>query len=181
MKTLEHTRTALLIFLLLPLLAVECYDEPFAPKLPEATQTGEGMMAAKVNGVVWIAEGGLIGENPEAEYWKEEGRLTFGGSNRKGKSPSGLSIVLRDVYTPGEYYAWGSDTFIDGTRMIFTGKGSFKNCSPQQSNPGSVTITNIDTIGLIVSGTFEFDGICDNGDTVKIRDGRFDIVYKEFL
>ena len=177
MKTLKLRRTALLIFLLLPLLAVECYDEPFAPELPEATQTGKGTMAAKVNGVVWIAEGGLIGDNPEADYnFHSEGRLRFVGRDRRSDEVSTINIQIRDMYDTGIFYAWGGDTFPDGTRMIFRGKG--KSYSPERSNPGSVEITHFDTINHIVSGLFSFDGVCENGDTVKVREGRFDIKYE---
>ena len=173
MKTIKHTRTTLLIFLLLPLLAVECYDEPFAPKLPQATESGEGMMAAKVNGVVWIAEGGLIGDNPSAMYGDITGRLIFGGDDRSRSSF--FTIICDNVHSTGIYYAWGTSTFQDGTTALF--KGSWGVCAAQSFNPAEIKITRLDTIEQIIAGTFEFDGICENGDTVKVRQGRFDVTY----
>jgi len=164
------------MFLLLPLLAVECYDEPFAPKLPQATQTGEGMMAAKVNGVVWIATGGLIGDNPSATYGNITGRLDIGGRYKHNEGISSMSITVSNVFNETVYYAWGLSTFQDGTRIYFDSP-THEWCQAHRSNPGIVEITRLDTIEQIISGTFDFDGICENGDTVKVRQGRFDVTY----
>ena len=174
MKTLKNTRTALLTFLLLPLLAVECYDEPFAPKLPEATQTGEGMMAAKVNGVVWEAQGGLIGENPEAFYSHESGNFGIRGTYRADQVSS-MNMAYDNMRTVGEYNLWGNIGQVRGHHIRFNGK--FGRCPAVQSNPGKLRITRLDTIEHIIAGTFEFDGICENEDTVKVRQGRFDVTY----
>jgi hypothetical protein len=43
---------------------------------------------------------------------------------------------------------------------------------------GELTITHLDTINLIVSGTFQFKAVSKGGDTVRITNGRFDVHYK---
>jgi hypothetical protein len=180
MKNLKNTRTALLIFLLLPLLAVECYDEPFAPKLPPETQEGKGMMAAEVNGVIWLAEGwgGLLGgENPWADYLSEKGRLRFGGTDYRGDETSRFFGRIDNVYEEGVYFVWGMDPIHDGTAIHFS-SASHRRCSPHRFNPATVEITRFDTIRNIVSGRFFFDGICESGDTVEVRKGRFDIEFE---
>lgn len=42
---------------------------------------------------------------------------------------------------------------------------------------GELTIKRLDEINQIVSGTFWFNAVNDNADTVKITDGRFDMHY----
>jgi hypothetical protein len=42
---------------------------------------------------------------------------------------------------------------------------------------GQLTITHLDTINQVVSGTFQFKAVSKIGDTVKITNGRFDVHY----
>lgn len=48
------------------------------------------------------------------------------------------------------------------------------------SNPESnkVTVTYFDPEKKIISGTFEFTGTAENGDTVRISNGRFDVPFE---
>jgi hypothetical protein len=41
--------------------------------------------------------------------------------------------------------------------------------------PGELVITRLDTVNMILSGTFWFDAMNMVNETVKIRDGRFDL------
>jgi hypothetical protein len=43
----------------------------------------------------------------------------------------------------------------------------------------SLTILKLDTVNNIISGTFQFDAINeeDDTDTIKIREGRFDVKF----
>jgi len=40
---------------------------------------------------------------------------------------------------------------------------------------GEFTITKLDTVNYIISGTFWFDAVSEDGEVVEIREGRFDI------
>ncbi len=42
---------------------------------------------------------------------------------------------------------------------------------------GELTITRFDEVNQIVSGTFSFNAVNEIGDTVKVTDGRFDMLY----
>ena len=44
-------------------------------------------------------------------------------------------------------------------------------------NIGELIITRIDTASRTVSGTFWFDAVDNNGETVEVRNGRFDVFY----
>lgn len=43
--------------------------------------------------------------------------------------------------------------------------------------PGALLITNFDSQNFIVSGTFEFTVLTDDGNEINITDGRFDLNY----
>jgi hypothetical protein len=54
------------------------------------------------------------------------------------------------------------------------------NHTEQQLNPNNfMTILKLDTVNNIISGTFQFDAINENDDTdtIKIREGRFDVKF----
>lgn len=61
------------------------------------------------------------------------------------------------------------------------GGGEFRTSSQNQYNTNNtysdeLTITRVDTYNSIISGTFWFDAINEQGQIVEIRDGRFDYV-----
>ena len=43
--------------------------------------------------------------------------------------------------------------------------------------PGTLIITRFDPSNFIISGTFEFTVLDDNGNEIKITNGRFDMQY----
>ena len=45
------------------------------------------------------------------------------------------------------------------------------------SSPGILNITEHDTENFILSGTFEFTVLDENGKQIKVTDGRFDVKY----
>ena len=58
---------------------------------------------------------------------------------------------------------------------IFTGSDYFTNSIQK----GELTITYLDKNNQIISGTFWFDAINNDGDIVEIREGRFDMPYSK--
>jgi len=45
------------------------------------------------------------------------------------------------------------------------------------SNPGNLTITNFDQANFIISGTFNFTVLDNDGNEINITNGRFDMNY----
>jgi len=45
------------------------------------------------------------------------------------------------------------------------------------NNPGKLIITRFDPENFIISGTFSFSIIDENGDNIEITEGRFDMNY----
>jgi hypothetical protein len=62
----------------------------------------------------------------------------------------------------GEFYLGGGIGFIYSTDEIY---------------PGTLTITNFDSENFIISGTFEFTVLDNEGNEIQITDGRFDLNY----
>jgi hypothetical protein len=80
---------------------------------------------------------------------------------------NGMVIDLTTYGTPGK--AYGQYYKDDVT--------TFSTYQTTDVVKGQLVITYLDEIKQIVSGTFWFDGIDKNGDTVKVRDGRFDMLF----
>ena len=62
----------------------------------------------------------------------------------------------------GEYYLGGGNGEIYSTTV---------------NNPGTLTITRFDQDNFIISGTFEFTVVDNDGNEINITNGRFDMNY----
>jgi len=57
------------------------------------------------------------------------------------------------------------------------GAGFILDTSSSISNPGTLIITNFDQDNFIISGTFEFTVLDNDGGEINITNGRFDMNY----
>jgi hypothetical protein len=168
-------RNILIGLLILPLLAVECYDEPFEPELPPPTREGSNMVACKINGVVWKKRGEMgLDENPSTGYSPNEESFGFVAARFYRGSASRFYVSLSNVIDTGRYYVWGRFGQVPGHHLTFHGQ---KRCSAVRENPGMVYISYINDEDHIIAGKFQFQGICDDGDTIEVTDGWFDLKY----
>ncbi len=154
-------------------------DRPDENRLPPSTQEGKNTLGCLIDGKVWVPlKSGWFDRSVKAHYYKQHGYLgIYAQKEFEGYgNPQHLSIFQDNVLVPGVYAINpDSDTVWSDTLGV---------CSPvfypgYKSLPGGkLTITKLDTIAQIISGTFEFDGysnICQ--DTLHITEGRFDIKY----
>lgn len=156
-------------------------DQPTNPidQLPPATQTGEQTFGCLINGEPFVPP--RFGSNaPSVFYQFVDGAYTLGISARRGGGPELKSINLGCLDMPlidetnytllefetGNYFA----EYRIGAGVVFEGSSS-------SSTPGILTITNFDEENFIISGTFEFSIIDNNGTTINITNGRFDLNY----
>ncbi len=153
------------------LLAGGCKKTPQEPDLPPATQTGAYTFGCKINGKVWVPKGGLLHPVFDGGYYQNNLYLI---AQRLGDDHSSITMNFLDsVKAPGKYIikegADGRQTgrHFDGTRSYLA----------DTAGSGVLTLTKLDTVNLIVSGTFYFTATNDSGDIVHITDGRFDIKY----
>src|SRR5690606_21718555 len=71
---------------------------------------------------------------------------------------------------PGNYFG----TYLEGAEAE---EGYVSIFSTSNGNPGVINITNFDPENFIISGTFSFTLIDENGEEIKITHGRFDMNY----
>ncbi|MFY0484110.1 hypothetical protein ACI6PS_16045 [Flavobacterium sp. PLA-1-15] len=148
-------------------------------QLPPATQTGAQTFGCLIDGKTFVPP--KFGNNaPNAFYQFVNGAYTLGisasisgGPQMKSINIGGLDMpliqettyLLKEELTNnyfGEYNIGGGITFSGASTT---------------ENPGTLTITHFDPVNFIISGTFEFTVLDDNGTEIKITDGRFDMQY----
>ena len=154
-------------------------------KLPEVTQTGENTFGAVINGKLWGPLGfGIVQTAPTLDaLYDGFGRLTINARNF-GSSPneSEMEIYLTGVTGPGTYQL----NKMTGTLPNATANYAYyveRRITPKDEwmtnaqYPGTVTITRLDRVHKVVSGTFEFKAINTGSDLkpLTVTDGRFDI------
>jgi hypothetical protein len=145
--------------------------------LPPATQTGEGKIGCLINGEVFKPGGSqLSGPTQQANYnITFEGKLYFAliASNKNLNKSIGISLINKEI-TEGQSYILGSDLFPKDFAQYNFNIDSFET---NQTFGGEITFSKFDDVKGIVSGTFWFDAVNEEGDVVEIREGRFDMKY----
>ena len=145
--------------------------------LPKETQSGQNVMAAKVDEEVWTNKSCFCLGNgtPDLEAIFLNNYLSIKGVQKTGKY---ITIELV-IYNPqsGSTYELSNGygkPFLNFARLIDS-SSTFYTSTTQT---GKVTLTRFDSQAKIVSGKFEF--IADNGSirTVNVVSGRFDVKFK---
>tara|TARA_R110002096_G_scaffold435916_1_gene664190 strand:- start:3650 stop:4189 length:540 start_codon:yes stop_codon:yes gene_type:complete len=174
----------LLLFLLPVLSATSCNNDDDnnaqnpIDQLPQATQIGANTFGALLDGEPFIPSGGT---NPlDCQYQLINGERYFQlqGNNRDENFnviAISLSTIAKDI-AQGETY-----NLIEEATGNASGAYSFNGdlFFTSEQNSGQLIITHLDLNEQIVSGTFWFDVIDQNGDLRQIRDGRFDMQFTQ--
>ncbi|MUU79884.1 DUF6252 family protein [Winogradskyella endarachnes] len=165
------------------LLTLSCCktDDDDNATLPEATQTGAGIFACKVNGQSFIDTSGSY-FNCYYQYISGEYYFGISGSDTV---ESLISVTIgtynKEIFENETFLlienisgnAWAGSSFNPNSSSQ-----EFSTTNSQYS--GELTITKLDFTNNIVSGTFWFD--VENpytGETVEIREGRFDTLFTQ--
>jgi hypothetical protein len=150
--------------------------------LPPPTQTGANTFGAKVNGVFWAPQGfGPFPANNILEARMSGRDITINARNfSSSPNETEFQLTIFDVNAPGTYLFNTDVTHPNGTSSY--GYYVKRNITPQNEwltsslYTGTVNITRIDAVNMIVSGTFEFDaGSIYNSDVLHVTEGRFDV------
>lgn len=144
------------------------HDQRVTPTLPPATQTGENTFGCLVDGKVWLPKGGGFVQTMSCEYYSPS-FLTIQAN--KAQAGEGIGFSLSNVTNTGGYTL--NDT-LSGQSVRFHNSNMAFICD--SIVPGNLTITKLDTVNKIISGTFFFDAI-NGSNRVLIRQGRFDFKY----
>ena len=170
-------------------------DDPNA--LPPETQTGAGTYACKINGVVWRYKDHsykIFSQRPNTilEFHPEEngGSLILAGirydSTDEAKEQLGVfanylnlnktSVLGLDKKKFSLSY-FDYKTSINACYNFVTTYPSDSIFPPNLFQEGKLTVTKLDTVAHIISGTFSCSILHTGCDTLKITDGRFDFKY----
>jgi hypothetical protein len=150
--------------------------------MPPATQTGANTFGARVNGEVWIPhQFGVLPANDLLDAYFAGPDLTITANNfAASPTETGFKIFIKDVTTTGTYH-FNADVYPN-----FSGNYAYyvkRRIQPinewvtNASYTGTVTITKLDSINHIVSGTFQFNmiNLQSTPEPLNVTEGRFDI------
>jgi len=155
-------------------------------QLPPATQEGKDTFGCLVNGQVFLPKGPLFGTPILISSYQYLTRLNANGyyfnvSGTKKNSTYNQSVsintedlslvqgqkyILKNYPNIGEAFGQYFTTDLLGNINAYVTKDSFN---------GELYISKFDQVKHIVSGTFWFDGVNNNGEKVEVREGRFDV------
>lgn len=176
-------KTLLLIAIGFTLSCCNKDDENSGDTLPPETQIGANTAGCLVNGEVFLPKAGGINPAVVVNYEFVNGEFFFGLSFRdqRGTGVKTVGVGTQRVnLEANETYVLDKNEFDNGD---FTGGGGAYSLSSSviyvttSIVTGELTITRVDTSNSIISGTFWFDAINEQGEIVEIRDGRFDYEY----
>lgn len=144
--------------------------------LPAKTQTGEGTIGCLINGEAFKPGGSqLSGPTQQVTYDYVKGGFYFALSANKRSSNENIRIFIRNKVIEE------NDLFILKTDEENSNVAEYENRSvsykTNEINTGEIKFTKFDDKNGIVSGIFWFNAINEEGETVEIREGRFDMKY----
>ncbi len=147
-------------------------------QLPPATQTGKGILGCLVNGEVFIAQGGFIGGVDDLTISVAKDVFALGGTALGSDTEIDGNLYLQ-FYDNYNIYNQKTFPLINKTDRV----GMFRNSADKTFTTGEdryigeLIITKLDTANHIVSGTFWFDAVSEDGEVIEVREGRFDDHY----
>ena len=157
-------------------------DLPPIEQLPPQTTVGANTAGCLVNGEVLIPKGNANESTLRCQYAKRGDEYTFGIFINENSNPTkSVRILYNNKKEPLpinkpifltipniDESSWGDYLIEAGVLDRFSTNG--------QTN-GELLILALDEAKRIISGTFKFTAINDQGETVEITDGRFDMHY----
>ena len=165
-------------------------------QLPPLTNRGLNTFGCLVNGSILIPAKPFGDEGPYyactyqylyADTAKPYGFAVWGKDKTDGCHFTNVAIGLDSVnIKSGDVYdltAWRDSTgiFLAGKKhaqyAVESACLNYKTYYTTDTVKGQITIVLLDQVNQIASGTFWFDAIFAPGDTVHVREGRFDMHY----
>jgi hypothetical protein len=142
--------------------------------LPRNTQTGEGTFGCLINGEVFKPGGSQFpGPTQQVFYTFINGGYNFGLSADNRNTNSYLGIALKNqIIEKDSVYQLNSNVENSNFGECVYNSDFFQTTKLYS---GEIKFTKFDDINGIVSGTFWFDAINEDGEVVEIREGRFDM------
>ena len=148
-------------------------------QLPDATQTGEGTFACLVDGEAFIADNPYFNcfyQNIDNEY-----HFGISGSNQSYSTPNNINLEIHGIAIENNTsYSLASEAPIGafGGGIFLGPNEAYDYFMTNENFTGELTITKLDLDNYIISGTFWMN-LQDpfTGETIEIREGRFDTLF----
>jgi hypothetical protein len=150
-------------------------------ELPSPTQTGAHTFGARINGEFWVPQGfGPFPANDILEGNMNGNDILIRASDFSS-SPTETEFVIRlkNITAPGTYsfnttvnHPSNTASYVYFVKRKIT---PLEEYITSATSTGTVTITRVDPVNLIVSGTFDCTVTASNGATKSITEGRFDV------
>jgi hypothetical protein len=153
-------------------------DKPVNPvdTLPPITQTGEDTFACLINGKPFFSSSGR-----KATYTFADGAytLSISGWRYDDIGLRSLHLSALDIINGISMGTYPLNKRTSGgySAEYLIGGGTVLDVGTTDENFGTLTITRFDLEEFIVSGTFEFTVVDDEGNKYEITDGRFDLKF----
>ncbi len=164
------------IVMLVLLTGFESCDDIINPKtelekLPPATQEGKNTFGCLVNGRAWVTR-----TSTDALSFYQSGLLQVSAGVDANSVPQGMILVISNGVVEGSLYDLATDV---KNLVEFSSRNPSGICFYERENAvvGHLKITKLDQVNLIVSGLFEFTTVVSGCDSIKVTDGRFDLLY----
>ncbi len=176
-------KTTILISMLI-LLNASCKNDDNSPvnpvdSLPPATQIGAQTFGCLIDGKPFIPS--RFGQNVFNTFLQNiDGEYFFSMNAPSPDTSISIGADRVENLQKMEYKLVSpkSGSFSGGLRIgLITVPETYLGVSTDDSRPGILTITKHDTQNFILSGTFEFTVLDNDGKEIKITDGRFDVRY----
>jgi hypothetical protein len=176
----------LLLCMLPTLIATSCENDDDSNRndsLPPATQTGENTVGCLVNGEVFLPKAEGINPAVVVNYEFINGQFFFRLVFKDLRGTTNKTVTVGTGYLDlqaNQTYLLNKNFDDDGDYTGGGGTYSTSTLNTYQTNInilGELTITRVDTSNSIISGTFWFDAVNEQGEIIEIRDGRFDYEY----
>ncbi len=144
-------------------------------KLPPATQEGKNTFGCLVNGKAWFTTSTT---NAFGVY--QLGHLAIGGKLFDPFQSIGIDLLESVDYpeiSTGNYILISTGPFSPEVSFFASSTCYYGSVENLDLLSGELIITKFDKVNFTISGLFEFTLAHDGCDTLKVTDGRFDIMY----
>jgi len=153
-------------------------------KLPPATQIGKNTVGCLINGKALLPSGQLSGiSNPYCGYFQDKFSLVFSvvkdNDNIKGNGTESISVYSSNIILQegNTYVLLTENSDHSGKYRIFK-RNDYQIYGTTNEITGELYINKLDKNNNIISGTFWFDAVDEQGKRVEIREGRFDMKFE---
>jgi hypothetical protein len=152
-------------------------------KLPAATQIGANTGGCLVNGIALLPRNNEDISSPNCFYQLSENEYYFSINFPVYGNEGFKAVVIKTkkiTLQAGQTYILNQNMDLVGNNVNAGGEYVLAQNNKFYTNDlkkGELKITHLDMQNLTISGTFWFDAINFEGETIQIRNGRFDSVY----